>query len=167
MIIAIRLFKKLTLISALLLAISVIAKGNEEELQNETIGKNLQEQLLILDRQVDQAYRYTDTGFLSNIFSDDLIYVHSGANPIETKTEALNNMPPPSKTDWERDKMTVRIYGITAMVAGFLRVEFEAYGVLTYHLHRVYIKEADSWKLVSQHVTRHISPSSSGSQKAG
>ena len=115
--------------------------------------------LLALDFRVDTAfYDEADREFLDSVLSDNFIYVHSGASPIQTKSDVLNNLLAPGVVYTHKmSKMDDRIHGGTAIVSGFSRIGIGSLKTLKFHKQRVYVKKENAWKLVAQHVTFNLS----------
>jgi ketosteroid isomerase-like protein len=109
-----------------------------------------------LDKRIDRAFQESDVEYLKQILTKDFVYVHSGATPVQTKSDVLRNTQR-STDPWVRDGLNVHVYGNVATVAGFISLRFEPFEMLKFHSQRIYVKSADKWKLASQHVTFNFS----------
>ena len=114
-------------------------------------------ELLKLDQKIDQAFYDTaDKAFLDDVLTDDYIYVHSGAMPIETKSDVLRRLTPNLLSSRKRESMDVRLHGDTAIVSGFSTIAYAEFTTLKFHIQRTYIKKQQQWKLAAQHVTLNL-----------
>ena len=119
----------------------------------------VRQRALALDQQVDVAfYDEANVEYLENILTDNFIYAHTGAKPIQTKSETLKSLPPPGVwSQRERTGMDVRLHGHTAIVSGFFTVKLQLTQTFKFHMQRVYVQEISGWKLAAQHVTFNLS----------
>ena len=117
------------------------------------------EHLLILDKLVDEVfYDSADTDYLQELIADNFIYVHAGASLIQSKKEAISNLPPPGVwSERKREAMDVRLHDNTAIVSGLFIAELAAFEVIKFHVLRVYVKAGPEWKLAAQHVNFDLS----------
>jgi Domain of unknown function (DUF4440) len=117
----------------------------------------LRQELLALDNRMDTAF-YTDPNpeILKQVLANNFVYVHSGAQWIQTKTDVLKTMIPKGAFSLQRGEKNVRVQGDTANISGFCNVKTKSATLLKYHIQRVYVYDGDSWKLVTQHVAINL-----------
>ena len=144
--------QKKTLLLCVLLCLPKVVFATDSEVK-------LYDYLLSLDKRVDKAIYYdADVEFLAEVLTEDFLYVHSGASPIQTKEQLLNGLPAPGLvTKFERNTRDIRRQGDTAIVSGFIVAGVGSYKMLKFHLQRVYIKKDEHWSVFSQHATLNLS----------
>lgn len=115
--------------------------------------KNVEKQLMDLEKQRFLAMTQKDTLFLQKILADDLIYTHSNAL-IETKKDFLESIQTGKITykSLESEEMKIRIYEKTAVINGLVHVVGALNGKeFDIHLRYVdvYHKNKIGWQLVA------------------
>ena len=130
----------------------------------EGVKSDVKEDLLVLDKALDRAFFLSsDADYLDHMLTEDFIYIHAGAYPIEIKKDIVkrkklnqdkhkdNNNKAPF---WHRDNMDVRIFNDSAIVSGFSIVGASETSSdhIKNHIFRVYVKKPPGWKLAYQQV---------------
>jgi hypothetical protein len=127
-----------------------------------TVGfaqNKIEEVILKLDRQRFDAQISKDTTLLHQLFSDDLIYVHSSAL-VENKKEFVAKI---GNRQWDYrevniEKVKARIYNKhTAVINGTAKINlWQADKMVTVYLHYldVWVKEKGKWRMIRWQSTR-------------
>ncbi len=112
---------------------------------------DVQEKLLTLDKQIDQAMGDKNVKFLSDVLAGEFTWVHAGAYPMQTKSEVLETVPHRPKSHFDREDIGISVYGDVAIVSSFSTVIYAAKQTGRFYRQRVYVKKLGEWKLISWH----------------
>jgi ketosteroid isomerase-like protein len=126
--------------------------------QEHKTANGLEETILKLEQQWEDALTQSDTGALERLYDERLIYTHSNGK-VDTKATYIQAIKS-GATRYEsmkRDDIKVTAYGQTALVTCHWQVHVLAQGnkidTNARYLH-VFIQQRDGWKLVAHQSTR-------------
>lgn len=151
----------LILILSLHASAGVCADADVERVYTDNRESSTQAQLLAVDERLDRAVFENDVQTLQSLYSDDFRYYHAGAAAIDsTKQAAIEHGAPDGLyLSRQRSALEFRIFGDTALISYFVTLQHDIKKFpmvppkTRYHQQRVYAREHDEWRLVSQHST--------------
>ena len=116
------------------------------------------DEIIALENRRFEAMTNQDAQALDEILADDLSYTHSTAR-VETKAEFISSSTSGRNKyrSIERDDVTVRQYGDTAVVTGHARIHVNSNGQDVKFQVRfldVYAKRDNVWRMVAWQSTR-------------
>ena len=116
------------------------------------------DEIIALENRRIEAMTKQDAQALDEILADDLSFTHTTAR-VETKAEFISSLTSgrAKYRSVERDDVTVRQYGDTAVVTGHAKVHVDADGQgLKFQIRfiDVYAKRDDVWRMVAYQSTR-------------
>lgn len=142
------------LLAVTLLASALLSGFGQEKKATSAV----EETVLKLEQQWDDALIKSDTAALDRLYDERLIYTHSNAK-VDNKTSYLQAIQS-GATKYEsmkRDDIKVTVYGQTALVTCHWEVHVSAQGkkidTNARYLH-VWIRQPAGWKLVAHEATR-------------
>ena len=116
------------------------------------------DEIIELENRRIEAMTKQDAQALDEILADDLSFTHTTAR-VETKAEFISSLTS-GRTKYrsvERDDVTVRQYGDTAVVTGYAKIHVDADGRdIKFQIRYidVYAKRDDVWCMVAYQSTR-------------
>lgn len=109
--------------------------------------------IMALERRRRRAMTAADVATLTELFADDMLWVHATARP-DTKTGLLGSISS-GKTKYlaiDCSEETVRFYGDTAIVSGLANIKAEIAGeqrAIENRFTIVWARTGGAWKVVS------------------
>lgn len=138
--------RRMFLIAGLLLAAFSVASGQAKAPSSNETGET--EQLLQIERDLNQAMTHRDMSTIDRIVADDVSGVDAIGHVVDKKQMMSNADSQESESDTlDLEGMKVRIYGNTATVIGILRDKADQ--IQTMHFTDVFVKRDGNWKLVA------------------
>jgi ketosteroid isomerase-like protein len=145
--------KRILLSLALLTSAFLLAFAQEKKASN-----NVEDTVLKLEQQWEDALTQSDTGALDKLYDDTIVYTHSNGK-VDTKSSYIRAIKS-GGTRYEsmkRDEIKITVYGQTAVVTCHWDVHVLAQGnkidTNARYLH-VYVQQKDGWKMVAHQSTR-------------
>jgi ketosteroid isomerase-like protein len=147
--------KRILLLAVLLTSASLPAFAQDKKASN-----NVEQAVLKLEQQWEDALLKSDVAALEKIYDDSLIYTHS-SGAVDNKSVYIGNIKS-GVTKYEsmkRDDVKVNVYGGAALVTGHWEVHTLNRGnkidTNARYIH-VYVKQKDGWKMVAHQATRIV-----------
>jgi ketosteroid isomerase-like protein len=145
--------KRIFLIAVVLTSASLPAFAQDKKASN-----NVEQAVLKLEQQWEDALLKSDVAALEKIYDDSLIYTHS-SGAVDNKSAYVGNIKS-GATKYEsmkRDDIKVSVYDDTALVTCHWEVHVLNRGnkldINARYIH-VYVKKKDGWKMVAHQSTR-------------
>src|SRR5215470_13379633 len=147
-----KIMKHFSLAVALLVVCAVAMMAQEHGKKAGPVSK-AEEEVLKIDTERADAYIHGDTAALDRILADDVTYVHP-TGKVETKAEILAGFKAGDRQylSIDRDDVTVKTYGNTAVIAGRNTIKAKYQGqdfTVQNRFLRVYIKQQGQWRLIA------------------
>ena len=145
--------KRILLLAVVLVSVSLPAFAQDKKASN-----NVEQAVLKLEQQWEDALLKSDVAALEKIYDDSLIYTHS-SGAVDNKSAYVGNIKS-GVTKYEsmkRDDIKVSVYDDTALVTCHWDVHVLNRGnkldINARYIH-VYVKKKDGWKMVAHQSTR-------------
>jgi ketosteroid isomerase-like protein len=126
--------------------------------QETKAANNLEDSILKLEQQWEDALTKSDVDALTKLYDDQIIYTHSSGK-VDTKTSYINAIKSGATRyqSMKRDDIKVVVYGQSAIVSCHWDVHVLSQGnkidINARYLH-VYVQQKDGWKMVAHESTR-------------
>lgn len=121
-----------------------------------SIGQDLEQQLLLLDEQWEKSLLTSDLEFLKKILADDFVWVHNHASLIEGKGPVVNRakrilegQPDNTKSRTTQNRSVI-LLNDTGVVTGFTLVD-RGESPVKYHFMRTYVRVNGEFLLLANH----------------
>jgi ketosteroid isomerase-like protein len=142
----------------LMLAVALVSVSLPAFAQDKKASNNIEQAVLKLEQQWEDALLKSDVATLEKIYDDSLIYTHS-SGAVDNKSAYVGNIKS-GATKYEsmkRDDIKVSVYDDTALVTCHWDVHVLNRGnkldINARYIH-VYVKKKDGWKMVAHQSTR-------------
>jgi ketosteroid isomerase-like protein len=138
-----------------LLAITVAGCARAQGTGKSQTNAEIEEEVLKVEHEKDQAMQKGDLATLTRIYADDLIFVNPRGEVL-SKAQRLADVKPGSLDylNFKREDYTLHIYGNTVVLTGVSKSVLHNHGKLIRtprQFMQVYVKEGGQWRMVSHH----------------
>jgi hypothetical protein len=120
--------------------------------------RNVLAELRTLNQQYIDAFMNADVEWYRKMLSEDFVCIESDGTTLNKSKFLAQAAKGPDVKSYELTETNVRIYGCTALVqaTGSWVMESGRKGLSRYT--DIYVKESDTWKVVSAQITRTSGP---------
>lgn len=150
--------KRILLLAAIFASVPLHSFAQEKKASNSPARTGVEQALLKLEQQWEDALLKSDVAALEKLYDDTLVYTHSSGS-VDNKSAYIGAIKSgvTKYQSMKRDDIKVSVYGNTALVTCHWQVHVLARGnkidTNARYLH-VYVKQKDGWKMVAHQSTR-------------
>ena len=138
-----------------LLAVAMVGLARAQATGKGKADTEIEEEVLKVEHEKDQAMQKGDVATLDRIYADDLIFVNPRGQVL-SKAQRLADVRPGNLdyVNFKRSDYTLHVYGNTVVLTGISRSLVHYHGELIRtprQFMQVYVKEGGQWRMVAHH----------------
>jgi ketosteroid isomerase-like protein len=143
------------ILSLSLLAVSLVGLARAQGTGKSQTDAEIEEQVLKVEHEKDQAMQKGDVATLDRIYGDKLIFVNPRGQVL-SKAQRLADVRPGNLdyVNFKRGDYTLHVYGNTVVLTGLSSSLVHYHGELIRtprQFMQVYVKQDGQWRMVSHH----------------